>query len=236
MGAKRKQHSALGVKPDWIDGSVALGVQADQFLHAYYYKQVKDGNRHSYEEFFARNAKNPELALQDALNWWHAADFDHSFEERMIYEWSPRLRELLARERILKLTEEEFVDAVSRVHAIRDHEIKQENEHLGLPDRPQAGDDKVEKFGEWLWRQRSREGRTVLELLNLRGYRLHVDREKGHAGPQGGKILEVQGRRGRRMGALRQGVGGIRFCGGPLIALGIGVSCSSGPTSREKEK
>ena len=59
------------------------------------------------------------------------------------------------------------MDAVSRVHAIRDHAIKQENEHLGLPDRPQAGDDKVEKFGEWLWRQRSREGRTVLELLNV---------------------------------------------------------------------
>lgn len=28
------------------------------------------------------------------------------------------------------------------------------------------GDDKVRKFGEWLWRQRSREGRTMLELLN----------------------------------------------------------------------
>ena len=58
------------------------------------------------------------------------------------------------------------MDAVSRVHAIRDHAIKQENEHLGLPDRPQTGDDKVEKFGEWLWRQRSRQGRTVLDLLN----------------------------------------------------------------------
>lgn len=158
--------SAPGAKPGWIDASVAPGVQADQFLHAYYYKQVKDGNRHPYEEFFDRNSKNPELALRDALEWWHDADFDHSFEERTIYEWSPRLRELLARDRILKLTEQEFVDAVSRVHAIRDHAIKQENEHLGLPDRPQAGDDKVEKFGEWLWRQRSREGRTVLELLN----------------------------------------------------------------------
>lgn len=158
--------SAPGAKPGWIDASVAPGVQADQFLHAYYYKQVKDGNRHPYEEFFARNSKNPELALRDALEWWHDADFDHSFEERTIYEWSPRLRELLARDRILKLTEQEFVDAVSRVHAIRDHAIKQENEHLGLPDRPQAGDDKFEKFGEWLWRQRSREGRTMLELLN----------------------------------------------------------------------
>lgn len=158
--------SAPGVKPDWIDATVAPGVQADQFLHAYYYKQVKDGNRHPYEEFFARNEKNPELALREALEWWHAADFDHSFEERTIYEWSPRLRDLLARDRIRTLTEEEFVDAVSRVHAIRDHAIKQENEHLGLPDRPQASDDKVEKFGEWLWRQRSREGRTALDLLN----------------------------------------------------------------------
>src|SRR5690606_39356265 len=56
--------------------------RSDQFLHAYYYKQVKDGNRHPYEEFFARNSKNPELALRDALEWWHDADFDHSFEER----------------------------------------------------------------------------------------------------------------------------------------------------------
>jgi len=158
--------SAPGVKPGWIDDSVPPGVQADQFLHAYYYKQVKDGNRHPYEEFFARNSRNPELALREALEWWHAAEFDHSFEERTIYEWSPRLRELLARERILNLTEEEFVDAISRVHAIRDHAIKQENEHLGLPDKPQAGDDKVQKFGEWLWKQRSREGKTMLDLLN----------------------------------------------------------------------
>lgn len=62
--------SAPGAKPGWIDASVAPGVQADQFLHAYYYKQVKDGNRHPYEEFFARNSKNPELALRDALEWW----------------------------------------------------------------------------------------------------------------------------------------------------------------------
>lgn len=158
--------SAPGVKPSWIDSTVATGVQADQFLHAYYYKRVKDGNRHPYEAFYSRNTKNPELALREALEWWHDADFDHSFEERTIYEWSPRLREFLARDRILKLSEDEFIDAISRVHAIRDHAVKQENEHLGLPDRPQTGDDKVQKFGEWLWQQKSREGKTVLDLLN----------------------------------------------------------------------
>lgn len=154
------------IRPAWIDASVSPGVQADQFLHAYYYKKVKDGNRHPYEEFFLDNFKNPELALREALEWWHDADFDYAFEARTIYEWSPLLRELLARNRISTLNEEEFVSAISRVHAIRDHAIKQENKHLGLPDRPQAIDDKVQKFGEWLWRQRSKEGRTVLELLN----------------------------------------------------------------------
>lgn len=158
--------AAPGARPAWINTTVPPGVQADQFLHAYYYKQVKDGHRHPYEEFYARNSKNPELALRDALDWWHAADFDHSFEDRTIYEWAPRLRENLARGRILQLNEEEFVEVVSRVHAMRDHAIKQENEHLGLPDAPQAGDDKVQKFGEWLWGQRSGQGKTPLDLLN----------------------------------------------------------------------
>lgn len=158
--------SEPGVKPNWIESSVAPGVQADQFLHAYYYKHVKDGNRHPYEEFFVKNSQNPELALREALEWWHAADFDHSFEERTIYEWSPRLHELLGRDRILKLEQDDFVDVVSRVHAIRDHAMKQENEHLGLPDRPQDGDIKVQKFGEWLWKQRSSDGKTVIDLLN----------------------------------------------------------------------
>lgn len=159
--------SAPEVKPRWIDDSVANGVQADQFLHAYYYKRVKDGNRHPYEEFFARHSASPELALREALELWHTADFNHDFEHRTIYEWSPILRQLLASDRIARLTETEFIRAISRVHAIRDHAIKRENEHLGLPDAPQASDDKVQKFGEWLWQQRSPEGRTVLDLLDF---------------------------------------------------------------------
>lgn len=158
--------SAIGVKPAWIDNSVAPGVQADQFLHAYYYKQVKDGNRHPYEEFYAKNASNAEQALRDALHWWHDADFDHEFEERTIYEWSPLLRKLLARGKITTLNKEEFIDVISRVHAIRDHAVKQGNVELGLPNQPQSGDDKVQKFGEWLWGQRSKSGKSVLDLFD----------------------------------------------------------------------
>lgn len=158
--------SAPDIRPAWINTTIPAGVQADQFLHAYYYKQVKDGNRHPYEEFFERNSKNPELALREAMTWWKEADFDHAFEERTIYEWAPQLRELFSQNKILKLTENEFIDAISRVHAIRDHAVKQENKKLGLPDRPQSSDAKVQKFGEWLWQQKSRDGKSILELLH----------------------------------------------------------------------
>ncbi len=153
-------------RPNWIGSDVPAGVQADQFLHAYYYMQVKDGNRHPYEEYYERNSKNSERALQDALKWWREGGFDHSFEERTIYEWAPVLRKLFAKDNILKLSKEQFVEAVSKVHAIRDHAAKQENKHLGLPDKPQDADLKVQKFGEWLWEQRSVEDKTVLEMLN----------------------------------------------------------------------
>jgi len=154
------------VRPAWIEKDVPAGVQADQFLHAYYYKQVKDGNRHPYEEFHARSSKNPEIALQETLKWWRKGDFDHWFEERTIYEWAPTLRELFAKDRILKLNKKDFIQAISRVHAIRDHATKQENEHLGLPKAPQDADLKVEKFGEWLWKQRSAEGKSPLEMFD----------------------------------------------------------------------
>ncbi len=63
MRAIAARVAAPGVKPRWIDGSVATGVKTDQFLHACYYKQAKNGNRYPFEEFFVRNSKNPEPAL-----------------------------------------------------------------------------------------------------------------------------------------------------------------------------
>jgi predicted N-acyltransferase len=63
MRAIAARVAAPGVKPRWIDGSVATGAQADQFLHACYYKQAKNGNRYSFKEFFVRNSKNLEPAL-----------------------------------------------------------------------------------------------------------------------------------------------------------------------------
>ena len=50
--------SDKAIRPDWIAPDVPRGVQADQFLHAYYYKVVRDGNAHPFEEHHDRNKSN----------------------------------------------------------------------------------------------------------------------------------------------------------------------------------
>ena len=152
-------------RPSWIDKDVPSGVQADQFLHAYYYKLVRDGNRHPYELFHQRNAKNPEAALVEAMEWWRTSDFDYDDEARMVNDWAPSIRRHFAKDQLQRLEEAQFVEAISRVHAVREHASKLENRFLGLPDVPQTVNDKVLKFGEWLWHQRSDEGHSVLETL-----------------------------------------------------------------------
>jgi hypothetical protein len=64
MRAIAARGAAPDVKPRWIDGSVAIGVQVDQFLHACYYKQAKNGNRYPFEEFFVRNSKIPSWSFE----------------------------------------------------------------------------------------------------------------------------------------------------------------------------
>ena len=83
--------SKEGVRPSWVNASVPSSVQADQFLHAYYFLKVRDGNRHPYEEFHAKNAVNPEISLKAVIDWWTRADFEHEAERRHLHEWAPRV-------------------------------------------------------------------------------------------------------------------------------------------------
>jgi PLD-like domain len=154
-------------RPTWIDPSVPPGVQADQFLHAVYYSRVREGNRYPYEAHYIRNSANPETALREALAWWKEGAFDHSFEERTIYEWAPHIRSSFSRDRIRSLNKSAFVSAFSMIHAVRDHASKQANVELGLPDSPQINEDKVLKYAEAMWDRRSINGKSVLELLEF---------------------------------------------------------------------
>lgn len=155
------------VRPVWIRSDVPPGVQADQFLHAYYYLQVRDGLRHPYEEEHVRNRSDPEAALKPLLTWWHDSDFDYSHEQTTIDEWAPIIRKAFAKERVLRLDVDEWVEAASCVHAIRDHATKMENTLLSLPPTQQNHEEKIEAFCRWLWTQRSKGGHSCLELIDF---------------------------------------------------------------------
>jgi hypothetical protein len=151
--------------PVWLKRGVSLGAITDQFLHAYYYNQVAEGSSYPYEDYFHKNKDNPNRALLDAIEWWKKGEFDHEHERAMLEEHSIRVRELLAQEKITKLTIEEFTEVTENVFAMRDHAIKLPNKLLALPDVPQDRDTKIRKFAELLWQRRSKAGHDVRQTL-----------------------------------------------------------------------
>lgn len=154
-------------RPEWIDEGVPKGVQADQFLHAYYYQCVRPGSeKNAHERFFDRHRTDPERALSEALIWWRKSDFPHLHEQRTIYDWAPTIYKLFAEDKILTLNEEEWVAAATRVHALGDHASKMPNQLLGLPNTQQDADFKTLTFARWLWSQRTASGRSPLEVLH----------------------------------------------------------------------
>jgi hypothetical protein len=141
-------------------------VQADQFIHAYYYKFIQ-GNRGGrfVDAAFERNHLNREKALEEALKWWKQADFDHEQERRTLITWAPLLKDSFSRERLRGLSKNEFSEAMSMVHAVLDYGRKRKNTELGLPESQQDADTKVRIHAEQLWEQRTEDGKSPLEVL-----------------------------------------------------------------------
>ncbi len=55
-------------RPVWIESSTPEFWQVDQFLHAYYYNQVRQSNNtYPYEEYYQKNHKDPQSALMSML-------------------------------------------------------------------------------------------------------------------------------------------------------------------------
>lgn len=157
--------SKEGVRPSWVNADVPSAVQADQFLHAYYYLQVRDGNRHPYEEFYAKNSANPEKALSKVIAWWTHSEFEHDAEHRHLHEWAPRVRELCARDRILTLDLSSFAELLSLIHAVRDHASKLDAATIGLGIGKANIDERIAAFAQWIWSQRSKTGNTILQTF-----------------------------------------------------------------------
>jgi hypothetical protein len=155
-------------RPNWIAKSVPKGVQADQFLHAFYYNQVREGVRSRHYEFHERNRRAPEQALIDAMLWWRSLSAPPSGENVTIEEWAPFIRKNLARDKLLTLNRQEFTQVCERIHALRDHALRVRKETLGLPANSDVmrRKERVRLLSDWLYQQRSPEGETVLHTID----------------------------------------------------------------------
>jgi hypothetical protein len=156
-------------KPNWITGNVPKGVIADQFLHAYYYNQVKEGSSYPYREFNQKNKENPENALLVAIDWWRNLGSAPSSEDIHINEWAPEIRERLSRGIIVGMSEQDFIEVCFRTHAIRDHAARIGHQVFGLEHQlhKMSRDERAKYFGSWLYQQRSHDGSTPCEIIDF---------------------------------------------------------------------
>lgn len=157
-------------RPAWVPEDTPAGAQADQFIHAYYYRFIRGGQGGGrVDDAFNAHRDNPDAALREALDWWRSADFNYEHEERTLLTWAPRLRELLAKDRLLSMTKEEFVEAMSMIHAVREYAGKRPNRELGFGEgkQPQPLDLKIQRHANQLWEARSETGgKTPLEVFH----------------------------------------------------------------------
>jgi hypothetical protein len=153
-------------RPIWVNPGTPKGAQADQFLHAYYYHRTFDGRRANYEAHFNKNAKNPNAAVNEAIEWWRALINPPSKEDRTLNEWAPFLKEMLSQPKLPSLSSDELVEVCKRVHAIQEHARRVRNHVVGLPGgRPYTMEEKTTAFAEYLYKQTSDAGEPLLSTL-----------------------------------------------------------------------
>lgn len=153
-------------RPGWVSPEVPDGVHVDQFLHAYYYLQVREGNSQPFDVYFERNRTNPEAALLEQMRWWRNGDYVHDNESIFMHEWAPSTMAILAPDKILVITESEFTKLVHQVHAMREHATRLENDLINLPAATYTREEKMDAFASWLYAARSGAKKTVLQTIN----------------------------------------------------------------------
>lgn len=120
-------------QPAWLPAGTPKGVQADQFLHAYYYNHVLQGQRATHHQLHEKNCKNPEMALKNAISWWKETRKAPSREDENIRN-SKIVKDNLCESKIIDITEDEFLEVCKNIYALTEHCLRVKNSTLGLSD------------------------------------------------------------------------------------------------------
>ncbi|MFO7535923.1 MAG: phospholipase D-like domain-containing protein [Kiritimatiellia bacterium] len=154
-------------RPPWVAPNIPAGVQADQFLHAYYYNRVMEGRNARHREYHENNKKRPHQALEEATRWWRNLQTAPSSEDRTMNEWAPFIARNLSASRIRSIDEETFVEVFTKVHAFRNYADRANYKSLGLSKKlPQmSSEERGVYLAKRLYGEETEKGETFLELL-----------------------------------------------------------------------
>lgn len=154
-------------RPSWISPDTPRYWQVDQFLHAYYYNEVKQKNSiYPFEEYHQKHKKDPKQALSKALIWWESQHSAPSYEDETFNYSAPRLRELLSKDKLLSLSATEVEEMCWCTHATKDHVIKMSTSTLGRPDvNTLSRDERMPLFANWLMSLRNKKGQDIRQIL-----------------------------------------------------------------------
>lgn len=159
--------SAPENRPQWVHEDVPGGVHADQFLHAYYYNKVMANHRARHREFHETNRSKPHQALADALAWWSGLPSAPSSEDSMMHEFAPLIAGHLTQDRVRELTEADFIQVFSHVHAFRNYADRASYRTLGLQQKlpEMSSEERGVYLAKRLYAEKNETGEGVLDLL-----------------------------------------------------------------------
>jgi hypothetical protein len=160
------QERVVEFRPDWVPKDTPAGVQVDQFLHAYYFQQVrKSREEKAFIQMHRSNKGNRKSAERTALEWWQSGEYDKSHESLTIQERAPTVRKLLSPERLGNMAREDWINVATRVFAFRDHALRVENQMLGIESGTHDAESRARLLAGHVWEERSSEGMTIVDLL-----------------------------------------------------------------------
>jgi PLD-like domain len=151
-------------RPSWVPSDSPKGLQADQFLHAFYYQKVKEGSSFPFDRYFQDNRNRKEAVLTEQLKWWKAGAYDNEMELAALNRAS-RIQSLLSKGEILNLSEEEFVEMGSSIYAMRDYAFRQPPANIGLAPNVSDYELKAEAFARTQYTRRSDAGKSIRDTL-----------------------------------------------------------------------
>lgn len=154
-------------RPSWVVEDVPGGWLVDQFLHAYYYNHVGDSRAKPFEEYYQKNKKNSGMVLKRELEWWASLSSAPSHEYETLYTDAPLLQRILAKDKVLSITEQEFEDVCRNTHATGDYVAKVTTEWLGKPELDKLNlEARYPLFSKTIYSRRNKLGWGVGQLLN----------------------------------------------------------------------